>query len=210
MYLPHVSLYGLNTINSTNSGKLLPQPGGVLKSLGSHHTPAQPIELEQIRAKATECLVDTAIAGLRVLPAGPSLAINPAELLSLPETRLLLQTLQEMADVVIVDTPPVLPVADAMVLAAQATGVILVIDAKRTRAREARMAHESLRQAGAHVLGVVLNRAPISSSTYYAYPPGGVARDTKRDSLHSAAAGSHQPVRSTRRSVSVGRGRGED
>jgi non-specific protein-tyrosine kinase len=81
----------------------------------------------------------------------------------------LLEHLAEEADVVLVDSPPVLPVADTVVLGAQVDGVILVIDVGQTRRGFAQQAVENLRQVDANVIGVVLNRVPTSGGYYYYY-----------------------------------------
>jgi capsular exopolysaccharide synthesis family protein len=137
----------------------------------------RPNEVEQLSEAIRGRLVQSDFVGLQVLPAGPALPINPAELLSSPRARAILSLLEEMADVVILDAPPVLAVADAMILAACATGVIFVVDARKTRGHQAKQACEALTQAGASVLGVVLNRASRSSSCQ-GYGPYG---DPKRD-----------------------------
>ena len=78
-----------------------------------------------------------------------------------------LATLEEMADVVILDSPPALDVADAAILSTQVDGVVLVIDAEETQRDVVRQAMLSLQQAGASVLGGVLNRVPNMASVYY-------------------------------------------
>jgi Mrp family chromosome partitioning ATPase len=81
----------------------------------------------------------------------------------------LLQVLNQEAEMVIVDSPPVLSVADAAILANAADGVVLVADAGRTRREMARRAKESLERAGANLLGMVLNRMTRQTSGYYYY-----------------------------------------
>jgi len=101
-----------------------------------------------------------------VLPSGV-LPDNPAELLNSPRMGQVLATLEEMADVVILDSPPALDVADAAILSTQVDGVVLVIDAEETQRDVVRQAMLSLQQAGASVLGGVLNRVPNMASVYY-------------------------------------------
>src|SRR5207249_4469182 len=69
---------------------------------------------------------DTTIDGLRVLTTGP-LPPNPPELLNSQSMRQVLQDLREMADIVVVDAPPLLATADAQVLSAHVDGVLLVM-----------------------------------------------------------------------------------
>ncbi|MEW6404220.1 MAG: polysaccharide biosynthesis tyrosine autokinase [Chloroflexota bacterium] len=92
---------------------------------------------------------------------------NPTELLSSKKMDQLLSNLKEIADVVIIDGPPLI-VADAMVMASKVDGVLLVARPGHTRRSLALGAAEQLRLAGARVVGVVLNRIPLRGADYYA------------------------------------------
>ncbi|MBI2906758.1 MAG: polysaccharide biosynthesis tyrosine autokinase [Chloroflexi bacterium] len=105
----------------------------------------------------TEALVDSGVPDLRILTSGP-IPPNPAELLASEKMRLLLNELKAEADVVIVDTPPVLAVTDAGIIASQVDGLLLVLDTRKTRMEESRRAVEALKRVDARILGVVLNR----------------------------------------------------
>ncbi|NGN65080.1 polysaccharide biosynthesis tyrosine autokinase [Streptomyces sp. A7024] len=105
---------------------------------------------------------------LRVLAAGP-IPPNPAELLSSDRIRNVLRELADEYDVVVVDSPPVLPVADTAGLAPLADGVVMVVRAGHTPADRVRAAHASLTGVGAHLLGGVLNRAVLPKSLGYGY-----------------------------------------
>jgi len=106
------------------------------------------------------------VEGLRVLPSG-ELPPNPAEIMGSQHMQKVLHELAGQADVVLIDSPPVLPVADATALAQAVDGVLLVLEAGHTRRQVARQAVESLRQVGANLVGVVLNRVPTRKSGYY-------------------------------------------
>lgn len=108
------------------------------------------------------------VEGLAVLPAGER-PPNPSELLGSRRLRELLGLLTQHVDVVVIDSPPVLPVTDAAVLAQNVDGVLLVVDAGETRRGIAQHAVESLRQVGANVIGAVLNRVPTGKGGYYNY-----------------------------------------
>ncbi len=111
----------------------------------------------------------TQIKNLSVLVSGP-LPPNPSELLGSQRMRDLIETLCNVADVVIFDSPPALAVTDAAVLARQLDGVLLVIDSGETREPLARRASEELRKVNAHILGVALNRlSPATTDGYYYY-----------------------------------------
>lgn len=116
----------------------------------------------------TSFLQPTDVPGLRLLTSGP-IPPNPTELLGSQRMAQLMQALHQEADMVIVDSPPVLSVADAAILANAADGVVLVADAGRTRREMARRAKESLERAGANLLGMVLNRMTRQTSGYYYY-----------------------------------------
>lgn len=108
---------------------------------------------------------------LWVLGAGP-LPPNPAEVLNGTAVRDLFAQLPGQFDLVIVDTPPVLPVTDATILSAFADGVLLLAAAGRTRRGELRRAAEKLRQVHAPVVGVVLNEVTKQVGYDYGYSYG--------------------------------------
>jgi non-specific protein-tyrosine kinase len=106
-------------------------------------------------------------ANLRVLTTGP-LPPNPAELLGSNRMQTVLARLKEDADLVIFDSPPLQAVTDAAVLGSLTEGALLVVDAGRSRRRAVRGAREALDRAGAHIVGVVLNRVSEKASFHYA------------------------------------------
>ena len=103
---------------------------------------------------------------LSVITTGP-IPPNSSELLGSARMKHLMDRLREEYDVVIMDTPPILPVTDAVVASSLADGVILVVQAGRTRNGEVRHAQEVLEAAHANLLGVVLNRARRGVNDYY-------------------------------------------
>jgi polysaccharide biosynthesis transport protein len=96
---------------------------------------------------------------LRVLTSGP-LPPNPSELIGSSRMAELIRTLTAGGCTVVVDSPPLLPVTDAAVLARITDGALMVVQAASTRVDQFATAIEALRTAGAPVLGVVLNRVP--------------------------------------------------
>lgn len=113
-------------------------------------------------------LKDTGVENLQLLTSGP-LPPNSSELLGSRRMGELIQRLDGEADVVIFDSPPVLPVTDAVALSSQVDGVILVIQAGRTRRDAIRQAVKRLQQVQANLLGGVLNQVSRRGS-YYHYP----------------------------------------
>ncbi len=116
--------------------------------------------------KPSEAVRKTGIANLCVLPAG-MIPPNPAELLGSKRCVEYLATLGEHFDWVVIDSPPVLAVADASVLANAASGVIFVIGADQTTRNTAKAAVDQLNAVQAHVIGAVLNRADVQRNPYY-------------------------------------------
>jgi capsular exopolysaccharide synthesis family protein len=102
--------------------------------------------------------------GLKILPSG-ELPPNPAELAGSEHMRKMLRALAEQADLVLLDSPPLLPVTDAMALAQAVDGVLLVVVPGHTQRQVARQAVESLRQVGANLVGVVFNAAPAHNGS---------------------------------------------
>lgn len=103
---------------------------------------------------------------LFILPAGP-LPPNPAELLGSRRMRDTLEQLRSDYDYIILDTPPILPVADAVVLSSFCDGVVLVVRGQETPVPQVRQAKADLEGARARILGVVLNDVDVSSGDYY-------------------------------------------
>ncbi len=96
------------------------------------------------------------LPGLMVCPSGP-VPPNPAELLSSNRFAALVEEARQRFDYVLIDSPPVEPVADPLILATQADGVLLVLDGQRTRKGSLRKALHDLRGVKANVLGTVMN-----------------------------------------------------
>lgn len=96
------------------------------------------------------------VDGLLVLPSGPP-PPNPAELLSSKATQGLLETLAKFVDTVVVDSPPLLPVADSAILAGYAHATILVVTARSTTRRSLHRSLEMLAQVNAPLEGLLFN-----------------------------------------------------
>ena len=100
---------------------------------------------------------------LWLLGAGP-IAPNPAELLNSPRAQQVFAALRENFDLVLVDSPPVLPVTDAMVLSKYADGTLIVVAAGQTKRTQLQRTAERFAQAKSFVVGVVLNEVSKQSS----------------------------------------------
>lgn len=105
---------------------------------------------------------------LYFIPSGP-IPPNPSELLGSNKMKELLKELQEQADFVIFDSPPVIAVTDALVLATQVDGVVLVLNFGEVPREAAIQTKELLNKVKANILGVVLNKIDMEKEGQY-YP----------------------------------------
>jgi tyrosine-protein kinase len=118
-------------------------------------------------AALTDVVQRCGIETLRVVPSGP-VPHDPAELLGSDAMRMFLAQLRMSADVVLLDTPPILAVSDALLIAPITDGSIVVVDAGDTTRGAAANARERLEQVGARILGGVINN--LDPSTARSYP----------------------------------------
>jgi capsular exopolysaccharide synthesis family protein len=119
---------------------------------------------------------------IHIVTSGP-LPPNPAELLASHKMDQVLKTLEDEADVVIIDGPPFL-VTDATILSAKSQGVLLVIRYGNTRKNDAISSVKQLQRSGARILGVILNQIPRKSEEYtglYRYYAGYYAERDEED-----------------------------
>jgi capsular exopolysaccharide synthesis family protein len=118
-----------------------------------------------------------------VLPAGPQ-PPNAAELLRSSRFELLMSELLKRFDQIIVDSPPVMGLADAPIIASRTEAVVFVVEARGVKARIARLALARLRQSRARLLGAILTKFETKRSNFgYGYDYGygyGYGRDDKK------------------------------
>jgi succinoglycan biosynthesis transport protein ExoP len=105
---------------------------------------------------------------LAVLSAGPP-PPNPSELLSSPHVPDVLYSVAQWSDFVLIDTPAVLPVSDALIMSRMVDATVLVASARVSSRRAVVRAEAELRQVGAPLVGSVLNDAPGLGQEAYAY-----------------------------------------
>ncbi|MFN8473785.1 MAG: CpsD/CapB family tyrosine-protein kinase [Anaerolineae bacterium] len=103
---------------------------------------------------------------LRILTSGP-LPPNPAELLAARRVDDVLERLRADSDIVLFDAPPLIAVSDAAVLATRVDGVILVVQAEKTRREQVQRAKTMLERVNARLIGAVLTNARLDSSVSY-------------------------------------------
>ncbi len=138
-------------------------------------------------------IANTAVPDLFLLPSGPA-SPNPSGLLSSEAMRELLERARNDFDHVIIDTPPLLPVADAIVLANLTDGAILCVKAGQTSRDQVMRIRDRMARSGIRILGVLLNAATTEGTGYsekntYGYdgegeatgparPPASISRPT--------------------------------
>lgn len=116
-----------------------------------------------------QCIVETNVLNLYILPSGP-IPPNPSEMLSSRMFARFIEECRKDFDLILIDSPPVLSVTDALLLSQVADGVVFVIDAHQTNRVQAKRAVAALEQVNAKILGAVLNRVDKRDSGYaYSY-----------------------------------------
>ena len=118
------------------------------------------------QAKADAAVRETMPAGLSVLTAGRQ-SPNPTELVASRRFETFVASQHEHYDWIVFDAPPVLPIADATIVAHAVNHVLFVVDAEATHRRTAVVALERLTAAGANVAGIVLNKVDLDAHPYY-------------------------------------------
>jgi capsular exopolysaccharide synthesis family protein len=119
------------------------------------------------QAELADVIVPTAIPNLSLIPSGRN-PINPAELLASARLRQAVDALGPRFAHVVFDTGPIFGVSDAMILAGQVEGVVLVLRQGRASRDAAQRAIRNLMSVRAHLLGVILNDIDAHGS-YYGY-----------------------------------------
>jgi capsular exopolysaccharide synthesis family protein len=135
--------------------KLPPTPAGLSTLLTGQ------FELDDV-------VIPTQVPNLFVLPCGP-IPPNPAELLSSESMRRFFEEAAQKYDYVVLDSPPVLHVTDARILATQVEAVILVSHGAVTPREAVKHAKQHLEQVNGNLIGVVLNNVDFSSAGYDYY-----------------------------------------
>ncbi|MBJ6359782.1 CpsD/CapB family tyrosine-protein kinase [Paenibacillus sp. GCM10012307] len=115
-----------------------------------------------------DVIVSTSVPNLNMIPAGP-VPPNPSEMLASARMDILLKKTKEFYDIIVIDTPPIMLVTDAQIVAAKSDGVVLVIDSGNVKKDAALKAKANLEHVKARVLGVVLNNINRKNAEGYYY-----------------------------------------
>ncbi len=139
----------------------LPNSWGTVNVLAGEHS------LQEVWQEVQEAWQE-APQNLKVLTVGP-VPPDPAELLSSERFAELMTRVRQEFDYVLLDAPPANLSSDAAVLARQADGTLLVLDAQKTRKGDLRRAVRSLQTVGTNILGTVMNNVEDSKGIYSRY-----------------------------------------
>ena len=123
-------------------------------------------ELVTGQADAGKCIFEIAGSDLHVMLAG-RVPPNPLELISSPQFVAVMEKLRSQYEVIVIDSPPVQLVSDAVMLAQLATSVLFVVRADATPYPIARHALSRLHRVDAPVLGAVLNQIDLEKADSY-------------------------------------------
>ena len=110
----------------------------------------------------------TNFPGVDIIFAGPSVP-NPSELLEDFAFEVLVQKMRAEYDYVLIDTPPILNVSDALIAAKHCNGAILVVESKMVSYKVLQKAKKQLAQTGCRILGAVLNKVDFEEDKYYSH-----------------------------------------
>jgi capsular exopolysaccharide synthesis family protein len=141
-----------------------------------------------------EAIQPTGIKGLEVLPCGPDVPY-PSEMLNSEIFARTLEQLSKRYDRILVDSPPVMPVADSQILAAICNITLLVLRADKSTRKASQQARDALLSVGARVLGAVVNDVHRRNGHYGYYSGSGYYyHDQGRYSCHKKNNGERKPA----------------
>ncbi len=118
------------------------------------------------KCQASQAIQATRFKGLQVLPCG-YVPPNPAELLGSAHMKQVVEALRTHYEWVLIDTPPILAMADTPVLCPLVEGVILVIGAEVSGRPTIQRAIDQIQGVGGKIIGVVLNKVDLERNSYY-------------------------------------------
>jgi capsular exopolysaccharide synthesis family protein len=141
---------------------------GVSSSLGLHRRYGLSSCLAGAMDPAEAIAEAPGLPGVEILPAGP-IPPDPVELLDSARMRELLMKWRSEYDHVVIDTPPLLGLADALVMSTMADMVVLVVRFSVTGKQTLARARDAMMRLGIRRLGIVFNDLDINSADHYSY-----------------------------------------
>jgi len=125
-------------------------------------------ELVFIENNIYSSIIKTRVENLFILPSGSS-PPNPSELLASEQMSFIISFLRNRFDYIIIDTPPLLPASDALILAPQTDGTLFVLQSGSVNRDVAKRALDQIKVSKANLIGVVLNQYDYKLGGYYYY-----------------------------------------
>ena len=120
------------------------------------------------RATAAEAVRDTQVSHLKIVTAGAS-KLSASELMSSAGMQALVDSFYDDYDMIVLDSPPVIPVSDPLILADIVDGIYWVMKAGSTKKRMAKHAIEMLNEKSAKIVGAIINNSTNVMPYYYDY-----------------------------------------
>ncbi|ULO08633.1 CpsD/CapB family tyrosine-protein kinase [Paenibacillus sp. 19GGS1-52] len=120
------------------------------------------------QANLEDTIQESGVPNLSIMTSGP-IPPNPAEMMASNRMSAVLQELRHRFDIILIDTPPLLAVTDAQIVASKSDGVIMVVSYGKVKRDIAVKAKAGLDRVGARILGVVLNNVKRKASEGYYY-----------------------------------------
>jgi capsular exopolysaccharide synthesis family protein len=145
------------------------------------------------KATLDQAVQPTAVSGLEILPCGPKPS-NPSEMLNSPMFGELLEVLSERFDQVIIDSPPVMGIADARIIGAACDVTVLVLRAEKSTRRVSELARDGLGSVGANLLGMIINEVEPSQGYAYGYHGYTRAAEPKQMAVKGTTAASSAKI----------------
>ncbi|MDO4289556.1 MAG: CpsD/CapB family tyrosine-protein kinase [Eubacterium sp.] len=115
-----------------------------------------------------KCIQQTEVERLYIMDCGP-LPPNPAEIMGSGKMRNLIAELRDKFDYILIDTPPVGVVSDALTIKDAVDGYILTVEIDRIKKEKLARVMENIHNTGTFVIGTVINKVPVKHSSYYGY-----------------------------------------
>ncbi|HUJ66669.1 MAG TPA: polysaccharide biosynthesis tyrosine autokinase [Acidimicrobiales bacterium] len=140
------------------------------------------------------------VPGLSVLGCGPR-PPDPAEVLSSPKVATIFTDLATRFDMIVVDSPPLLPVTDPLLLGALTDMTLLVVAAGQTKKSQLQRTRERLAQTGIRPLGIVFNEVKRDTDDGYGYSYSYTAASDETQPTAMASSNGHSPSRSGERAA---------
>lgn len=125
-------------------------------------------DLLYIKKSIDSAIIATEADNLYLLPSG-KVPHNPSEIIGAKGTDLLMDVLKEKFDFIIIDTPPVMPATDALLMAPRTDGTVLVVKSGNTERKIVKKVVENFKNANLPILGILLNYVDLNRESYYRY-----------------------------------------